>query len=578
MDQLISNKDFAKALRLHEKNPVVPILKAISGIDKMNRLYQTVHEKKGLECIDSIFDTLNIGISIKGNVLNVPDSGGCIVVCNHPYGGLDGLAVLRALQERRSDVRVMANFILKQIEPLSELFIAVNPLDSTVSTKSSSAGLKESMAHVSRGGCLIIFPAGEVSTFQKGELGVQDARWSISTIKMIVKLKVPVVPIYFEGGNSNFFHFLGRINANLRTLRLPAELMNKENQSITLRIGSPISPQDIDILGDIHLISRFLRAKVYALSNDMDVPKRFFKGVRKRKKISEISAGPSSDVLENEIAQISDCILLQQSHFEVYCVQASAIPNLLVELGRLREIAFRAVGEGTNKSLDLDAYDLHYRHLILWDKEKKAVAGAYRIGNGKEIMHQFGKKGFYTNSLFRFKKRMLPILEQSIELGRSFVATDYQKQRWPLLLLWKGIIKYIESCEDTYFIIGPVSMSHAYSSVSKELIVSYVMKHFSVERPQDFVRARNPYRMKSKHVDKEVLLHFAGKEMPRMDKLISELDPNKLQIPILFKKYLAQNACIYAFNVDRSFNNAIDAFMLLDISMLAKSELLQRRD
>jgi len=317
---------------------------------------------------------------------------------------------------------------------------------------------------------------------------------------------------------------------------------------------------------------------VYALSNDMDVPKRFFKGVRKRKKISEISAGPSSDVLENEIAQISDCILLQQSHFEVYCVQASAIPNLLVELGRLREIAFRAVGEGTNKSLDLDAYDLHYRHLILWDKEKKAVAGAYRIGNGKEIMHQFGKKGFYTNSLFRFKKRMLPILEQSIELGRSFVATDYQKQRWPLLLLWKGIIKYIESCEDTYFIIGPVSMSHAYSSVSKELIVSYVMKHFSVERPQDFVRARNPYRMKSKHVDKEVLLHFAGKEMPRMDKLISELDPNKLQIPILFKKYLAQNACIYAFNVDRSFNNAIDSFMLLDISMLAKSELLQRRD
>jgi hypothetical protein len=309
----------------------------------------------------------------------------------------------------------------------------------------------------------------------------------------------------------------------------------------------------------------------------MDVPKRFFNGVKKRKKISEISAGPSSEVLENEIAQISDALLLQQSHFEVYCVQASAIPNLLVELGRLREIAFRAVGEGTNKSLDLDAYDLHYKHLILWDKEKKSVAGAYRIGNGKEIMHQFGKKGFYTSSLFRFKKRMLPILEQSIELGRSFVATDYQKQRWPLLLLWKGIMKYIESCEDTYFIIGPVSMSHAYSSVSKELIVSYVMKHFSVERPQDFVRARNPYRMKSKHVDKEVLLHFAGKEMLRMDKLISEIEPNKLQIPVLFKKYLAQNACIYAFNVDKSFNKAVDAFMLLDISMLAKSELLQRR-
>jgi putative hemolysin len=577
MDQLISTNDFAKALRMSPVNPLVPILKSISGIDRMNKLYHEVKDLEGLQCINAIFQTLNIDTITKGDLDQVPVSGGCVIVCNHPYGGLDGLAILRVLQERRSDTRVLANFLLKEVKPLSSLFIPVNPLDSKVASKSSTSGLKEALTHVKQGGCLVIFPAGEVSTFQKGETGVQDARWNPSAMKLIMKLNVAVIPVYFEGGNSQFFHLLGKINANLRTLRLPAELMNKENRKIALRIGNAISNSDIELLGDVQLVSRFLRAKVYALASDMDVPKRYFRGIRRKRKVEEISTGPSTEVLANEVLQLNNYLLIEQSHFQVFCVPANLIPNLLIEIGRLREMAFRAVGEGSNKALDLDEFDLHYQHLILWDKEKQAVAGAYRIGNGAEIIYRFGKKGFYTNTLFRFKQRMLPVLGQSIELGRSFVSNDYQKQRWPLYLLWQGILKYIESSPNIYYVIGPVSMSHAYSTVSKELIVSYVMKHFSVENPNDFVRARNPFKMKSKKVDKEALLYFAGKEMNRMDKLIAEIDPNKLQVPVLFKKYLAQNACIYAFNVDKSFNNAVDAFMLLDISMLAESELLQRR-
>lgn len=578
MKPLITTESFALAIRMHKNNPIVPILKAISGIDRMNKLYQRVQDKKGAECIQAIFQSLKIETSIKGDLNVVPNEGGCVVICNHPYGGLDGLAILNVLNKNRKDVKVLANFLLKNVEPLSDLFIAVNPLDQKISDKSSTSGLKEALLHVRSGGCLVVFPAGEVSTFQKGKFEVQDTIWNISAIKLIMKLRVPVIPVFFEGGNSAAFHWLGKINANLRTLRLPAELMNKENHKISMRFGARINVSDLDILQDVHLISRFLRAKVYALASDFEVPKRLFKRIRRRKRIEEIGTGPSADVLANEISSISSSKILHQANFDVYCADAHSIPNLLIEIGRLREIAFRSVGEGSNKSLDIDHYDLHYKHLILWDRELKKIAGAYRIGDGDEIMNRFGKKGLYTSSLFKFKKKMEPILSQSIELGRSFVSVEYQKQRWPLFLLWQGIMKYIESKSSIYYVIGPVSMSHAYSTLSKDLIVSYVMKYFSVENPEDYVRARKPFKMKSKHVDKEALLHFAGKEMVRMDKLIAEIDPNRFQIPILFKKYLAQNACIYAFNVDRNFNFAVDAFMLLDISMLSASELMKKRN
>jgi putative hemolysin len=580
MKKLVPKEALAKAVGLNKNNPLLTLLSAVTKLNKINDLYDRIRANKGTAFIESFFNELQITVQLNEQELeNIPAEGGCVIVCNHPFGAIDGLALIQQIEKRRPDLKVMANFLLEEIPEIAPYFFSVNPFDSNVVQLKSERGLKRCIEHISAGGCLAIFPAGEVSTFQNKWSNVSDKKWQRSVMKLIQRAECSVVPVFFDGRNSRMFHLLGKVNAQLRTMALPSELFKKEGDEIKMRIGKSISADDIKLISDPELLGRFLRAKVYSLGSELQVKKKLFQNLREKfKDVKEIAAPIDPKILQEEIDANEDSKLFDNSNFSCYAMKASSIPNLLLEIGRQREIAFRDVGEGSNNSRDIDEFDYYYYHLVLWDHTNQAIAGAYRVGRGAEIMEFYGKHGFYTHTLFKFKEEFNAYLKLSVELGRSFVSVGYQRQRLPLFLLWEGIIQLMSDFKETKYIIGPVSMSNDYQALSKELVIEFIQKNYGDESLAKMVKPRLKIKVSNNQVDKEALILPAGAEIRKFDKLLAEIEPMGKTMPILYKKYLAQNAKILAFNRDRKFNDAIDAFMILDIQNLPseKSAKLNR--
>lgn len=579
MDKLVSKEQLAQAARLRTRNPLVGVLYRLSGMERVNRFYEKIHDKRDTAFIRESLELLDLRIEVDPEELKrIPETGGFITVSNHPYGAIDGLALLHLICERRPDFKVLANFLLQHIEQISDRFITVSPFDEEVHQSSSFSGLRAALIHLDQGLPLGIFPAGEVSTYRKDIRTISDGPWSDESIKLIQKAEMPVVPIYFDGKNSRLFHLLGAIHPSLRTLRLPAELMNKRGKKLRVRIGKPIKVKDIASFDSTKELSRFLRAKTYALSSGLEVRKEYFSSLKESRKPDPIIDAIPKEQLAEEVAGLSDKMLFEHQQFECYVASAQHLPNILKEIGRLRELTFRDVGEGTNKPLDLDGYDLYYDHLFLWDKEAQCIAGAYRIGRGPQIMRRYGVRGFYTSSLFKMSGPMEDILEQSLELGRSFVTLDYQRQRMPLFLLWKGILLVLIRVPDYRYIIGPVTISGQYTDLSKELIMEFIKRHYYDDDLAAHVKPRTPYIVSETNVDQEALLDATENDLKKMDRIIADIEPLSFTVPVLLKKYLHQNARILGFNLDPLFNNALDGLMLLDLHNLPEEtvENLQR--
>jgi putative hemolysin len=577
--KLISDEAIATATRLTKDNPIVALLTRVARIDEVNDLYAKVCEAQGIDCIVELFKQLDLEIELDEKMLeNIPATGAFVVVANHPFGALDGLTMLYAISKVRPDFKVMANFLLQNVEPIKDYFISVNPFESRREIYSNVTGLKAVMQHLENGHPMGLFPAGEVSTFQGDSRTIMDKKWANSAIKIIRNAKVPIVPVYFEGTNSRIFHLLGMINSNLRTLALPSEMLKKKGKVIRMKIGKPIYPKDVEMFTNLEQFGRYLRAKTYALGSSFEVKRDYFRLFRRLRKPEEIVSAVDPAKIQAEIEEIHDFKTLSYDNFDCYVVGSERIPNILREIGRLREVTFRAVGEGTNKSIDLDEYDLYYNHLILWDRETAKIAGAYRVGTGHEILQRYGRKGFYISSLFRMDHRLDDILAQSIELGRSFIVQEYQRHRLSLFLLWKGILYYLISNSQFRYIIGPVSISNNYQEVSKELIIGFIRKHHFDHQLASYVEPRNAFKPKIKNVDTEALVQSSQADIKKMDKIISDIEPSSYSMPVLLKKYLQQNAKIIAFNCDPKFNNALDGLMYLDLQNLPPDtvETLQR--
>jgi len=267
----------------------------------------------------------------------------------------------------------------------------------------------------------------------------------------------------------------------------------------------------------------------------------------------------------------NDGRLLQSRNYEVFFAKAKDIPNVLYEIGRLREITFREVGEGTNESIDIDTFDTHYRHMFLWDDEAKKVAGAYRMGLGSEIFPEYGIGGFYLNDLFRFEPELHDMLHKSIEMGRAFIIKEYQQKPMPLFLLWKGIIHVTLRYPEHKFLLGGVSISNQFSDFSKSLMIEFMKSNFYDPYIAQYIHPKKAFKVKLKDADKEFIFDGAEADLNKFDKIIDELEPGSLRLPVLIKKYIKQNARVVAFNVDPLFNNAIDGLMYIRISDIPDS-------
>ena len=555
------------------------ILMHLLSFHKINDLYENVGQKHGIESIDAIIKYLNITLEFDANDLKkLPAEGGFITVSNHPFGGIDGLLLIKLLSLVRSDHRVIANFLLKKLEPISEFFLAVNPFENIPEAGSSIAGLKTAIDHLHHGGALSLFPAGEVSTNYASSL-ITDREWLVSALRFIKKSNVPIVPVYFHGTNSPLFHLLGKIHPSLRTAKLPSEVFNKRDKTIRVRIGNPISVREQDNFTDIHQFGRYLRSKTYCLDSGTEVKHFFDYSLKSKPRPDEIIQPQPQILIEKEITWLKKVgLLFRMKSYEVYCAPSLSIPIILSELGRLREITFREVGEGTNRSTDIDEFDLYYHQLIIWDSEAKKIAGGYRIGLGAEILEQYGVRGFYTHSLFKMRKGFQGILQQSVELGRSFVVKDYQRKALPLFLLWKGILYFLLKNPEYRYLIGPVSISNTYSQISKELIISYIMANYCDYDKAALLRPRKQFKVKTNDIHLNEAMKHLTPQLSSLDKFIGDVDRNNNGLPVLLKKYLELNAKIIAFNIDPKFNDCVDGMILLDIFDIPKTtiELLSK--
>ena len=543
---------------------VAKLVMYIMRLNKINKLYSDVYDENPEAFLEHLIEALGVTIEVNEEDLQkIPLTGAFITVSNHPFGGLDGIILIKLLSKIRPDYKVMANFLLKRIEPIKDYFLGVNPFENRKDI-SSAGGIKEALRHLADGRPLGLFPAGEVSAYQADSNSVEDKEWSTSVLKLIRKANVPVIPIYFKGSNSMFFQLLGLIHPMLRTVKLPSELLNKKNRVIKLRIGNPIAVEVQRSFSDMIQYGKFLRAKTYLLGSSLEVKKFFLKSQKAEKKAEPIATEIAVEVLEKEVEGIrEDYLLFTMKNYSVYCAPTMKIPNILNEIGRLREVTFRAVGEGTNRSIDLDEFDLYYYHLFIWDNDANRIVGAYRVGKGKDIIDRYGVKGFYINTLFKIRKDMLPVLYESIELGRSFIVEEYQRKPLPLFMLWKGILYFLIKNPEYRYLIGPVTISGKYTDVSKELIMKFIMRNHWEAELAAYITPRCKYRVETNDPDVDVMVEASGNDISALDKFIGE--PSSDKLPILLKKYISLNGRIIGFNIDPKFNMCLDGLLILDL-------------
>lgn len=488
-------------------------------------------------------------------------------------GGIDGIILIKLIEQVRPDYKVMANFLLQKVEPLKDYFIGVNPFENK-DLKSSYSGIKETLDHLKSGNGLGIFPAGEVSTYKFEEGKIRDKPWEEAAMKMIQKAKVPVVPIYFKARNSAFFYLLSLLHPTLRTAKLPSELRKQKNKSIRIRIGRQISVKEQDGFPDIEHYTAFLRQRTYLLSQALSPSKKLFQ-IHRPDHAQPIIPPVDTALIQSEIDSLknSSAYLFTQKNYELFVSPSKNIPSILKEIGRLREVTFREVGEGSNLPLDLDEYDYHYEHLILWDNEEKQIAGAYRLGIGSEIFRRFGIKGFYVNSLFKVDERVNDMFSKSLEMGRAFIVKSQQQKPLPLFLLWKGIVQVILRHPELKFITGCASISNSFSRFSKSLMVEYLTQHYGDEELAYHIRPRKPFKPKLDEKYRQLVFESTHDDLNKFDRIIEEIEPGNMRFPILIKKYLKQNSRMVCFNVDPLFNDSLDGFMYIRIEDLPEGTL-----
>jgi putative hemolysin len=470
---------------------------------------------------------------------DIPKRGPLIVAANHPLGPLDGLLLLDVIGRVRPDVRLMANHLLARIPELLDLCFFVDPFARRDSASRSLPGLRAARFWLREGGALVIFPAGEVAHARNSGGQVFDSPWRTTIGGLTVAAQAQVLPVYIDGANSALFYAAGRVHPLLRTALLPRELLSRRGASVAIHLGQPLSPVDSTIADQAaDAVTRRIREAV------------------------EHTGRPQHGLADDIRRLPTDARLLSAGAFDVYCAEANQLPRVLDEIGRLRERTFRAVGEGTGRASDVDAFDATYLHLFVWNRETREVVGAYRMGPSDQLVESSGVHGLYTRTLFRYDRSLFDRLPPALELGRSFVRPEYQRNPQALLLLWKGICAFVQRHPHYRVLFGAVSISARYSDRTRDMLMRFLEQNHLHEQLSDMVSSLHPYAPRSGE-------SAPPADLPRTiadaDRLASEFERNGQGMPVLLRQYLKLNARVLGFTVDPAFGDVLDALMMVDL-------------
>ena len=541
-----------------------------ASVGKVRDLYRRVQRSPEGFRLETLLSEMRIGLSVgAADQARIPATGPVVVVANHPYGVLDGAILTVLLTRVRPDVKVLTNFLLSDVPDLQKHCIFVDPFQTDRSLESNRRGLREAFTWLQKGGMLAVFPAGEVSHWQMPAAQIVDPEWNDAAVRLIRKTGAAALPVYLCGHNGVGFQLMGMIHPKLRSAFLLQEFLNQAGKKVEVRVGSAIAPDAVEAIEDDHEATDYLRWRTYLLGRRSKPEASWPTALRSKFifKIQEPVAAPvAAELLTKELETLpEDRRLAENSDFAVYLGTAREMPQLLREVGRLRELTFRGAGEGTGKSCDLDSFDEYYSHILLWHKSRQELVGAYRAGNTAEILAQRGVGGLYTSTLFRYDEKIFRRLGPALELGRSFVRPEYQRQYAPLLLLWKGIARMVARRPAVPVLFGAVSISNEYSSASREMIYRFFEAHMQEDELAGLIEPRRPFRPGLLRRWDCSGMHRALRDLDELSQPITDVEADGKGLPILLRQYAKIGGKLLGFNVDRKFSNVLDGLVVVDL-------------
>ena len=510
--------------------------------------------------VEAIVDYFDISVGLKTNeIARVPSYGRTVIIANHPLGALDAMALIHLLKDVRKDIKIVANSFLAQFDNLKDIIIPVD----NINGKMDKETVKDIYDALEAEQAVIIFPSGEVSRARPN--GVKDTPWKSGFLKIATKMQAPILPIYIKAKNSKNFYLISMINRSLATATLPHEMFKAKGKEIDFKIGKLIP-------FDAYTQPNFSRKETVKL-----LRKHLYKVSKNHKPIfatyNEISVAEERSELKRELK--NGILLGKTTDGKSIIMYESERENCVIkEIGRLREISFRHVGEGSGKKRDIDGYDFYYKHLVIWDDEALEIAGAYRLGLCSEIIEDFEMNGLYTSTLFNYDEKFEPYLERGIELGRSFVQPKYWNSR-ALDYLWQGIGAYLKRRPDIQYLFGAVSLSNTFNQKAQGMMIYFYQTYFASQ--EKLVQHKTPYSMVQwirEHCEKV----FTGEDYRTdMRTLKEELGFMGYSVPTLFKQYseLCEEGGVQFmdFGYDKDFNNCLDGFIVADLKMMKASKI-----
>lgn len=533
----------------------LPLLGWITQSDEVISMWRGALQEAGRERIfQQLLDALDVRITCaETDLLRIPESGPVVLVANHPHGLLDGFVLASLVSRRRRDWKFLANSILCSLPQAEHFAIPVDVFGGRAIINGVAA--RSAIRWLNAGGVLITFPAGEVSAINGLPPVITDRVWSDGPLKLAARTNARVIHVHLSGRNSLAFQMAGLAHPALRTLLLGRELLNKRGYSVEVSIGKAVPATTLANGSGEHQ-----RRRTYILGarNSVTPPKKFRSAI----KPALIAPPVSATHLEADLQRLApDRLIFESGEFAAYAASASELPDVMREIGRLRELTFRAAGEGTGKPADLDRFDEHYTQLFLWNRDTREIVGGYRLGPIDRITNAAGIHGLYTRSLFAFGHDFLERVTPGIELGRSFVRPEYQKRPQPLYFLWRGIGAFLGRNPRYRFLFGPVSISNEYRSASRQLIMDYFQG-----------RSSSPVAPAARHPFGTLRLAIPGRallpELASIEELagvVSDIETDGKGLPVLLRQYINLGAEVLAFNVDPHFANALDALIVVDL-------------
>jgi putative hemolysin len=557
-----------------------PTLERAMGVKRLNEMYAHASRQA-----DDPVGFSEAALRYSGIRYQIPEAevealrkleGPVVMLCNHPFGGWEALFLISLMGRIRPDFKVMANYMLERIKEIEGNLILVDPFNEDESKEKNVGPMRDAFRYLARGGFLGVFPSGEVAAYNIKTGKIEEPDWNPNIAKLIQKTKATVVPVYFHGTNSLIFHAAGVVNPRLRTGLLIRELVRPTFDEITFAIGDPITPTKTARYETPEALTAYLKSKLYLLgerfpSRKLAPPLRIrtprLLPLRGKPKQAPIIAPVPPDQLLREVERLrtEGNLLLESKEFDVLIFTAQQAPGLLRELGRQREITFRAVGEGTGDPLDLSDYDMYYDHLLIWDRQAAKIVGSYRLGRVDKIVRELGRKWLYIFTSFHIKKEFFDKIHPIVECSRAIVTQDYQRSFNALALLWQGIGQYINRYPETRWLMGALSISNDFHNTSKEFMVTYLEENHRYDNLVKYIRPKHPFPRDWKAIDKHYR-NFKITDVNSLQDLINQVEQDDKKIPVLMRQYLKLGAKCVDFNVDPSFANALDVFLLTDLT------------